>query len=143
MSTFCIFKWFPTTLYRFYMKLTNASEPFLCKSFFTKIVFLQKIIFLLNHTSWVYFLDYMSLPYHFGKLWMSTFNCFQWFFTKAKRIHVIPTNTRELFFGPDLNNELTWTQYLWKTNHRILHDYQIMWASQNVTRTTTQPLYFE
>ena len=84
-------------------------ETHKCKwTFFVQIIFYKnrifaKKIFLLNHTSWVYFLDYMSLPYHFGKLWMSTFNCFQWFFTKAKRIHVIPTNTRELFFGPDLS----------------------------------------
>ena len=43
-----------------------------------------------------------EVPYHFGKLWMSTFHWFKWIFTKAKRIHVIPTNVRELFFGPDL-----------------------------------------
>ena len=85
-------------------------ETHKCKwTFFVQIIFyknriLAKKNFLLNHTSWVYFLDYMSLPYHFGKLWMSTFNCFQWYFTKAKRIHVIPTNTRELFFESDLNN---------------------------------------
>ena len=97
-------------------------ETHKCKwTFFVQIIFYKNCIlakknFLLNHTSWVYFLDYMSLPYHFGKLWMSTFNCFQWFFTKAKRIHVIPTNTRELFFGPDLmsgriyfNKEITTT----------------------------------
>ena len=73
-----------------------CANNFLQKSYFSKKNFL------LNHTSWVYFLDYMSLPYHFGKLWMSTFHWFQWFFTKAKRIHTILTNTSKLFFGPDL-----------------------------------------
>ena len=103
-STFCLFKWFFTKANRFYKILTNASELFCANNFLQKSYFSKKF-FLLNHTSWVYFLDYMSLPYHFGKLWMSTFHWFQLFFTKAKRIHTILTNTSKLFFGPDLSSE--------------------------------------
>ena len=92
----------------FSLKLTDFTRYSQMQvSFFVQIIFYKnrifgKNIFLFNHTSWGYFLDCMSLPYHFGKLWMSTFHWFQWFFTKAKRIHTILTNTSKLFFGPDL-----------------------------------------
>ena len=83
------------------MKTTNASELFSANYFLQKSYF-KKNIFLLNHTSWGYFLDYMNLPYQFGILRMCTFCWFDWFLSKPSIILVIHTNTCALFFSSDL-----------------------------------------
>ena len=92
----------------FLLKLTNFTwNPQMQVNFFLQIIFYKnriftKTIFLLNHTSWGYFLDYMNLPYQFGILRMCTFCWFDWFLSKPSIILVIHTNTCALFFSSDL-----------------------------------------
>ena len=84
------------------MKITNASKKFFIKIIFYKNRIFTKKNFLLNHTSWGYFLDYMNLPYQFWILRMSTFCCYQWFLSKLIIILVVYTNMCPLFFYSDL-----------------------------------------
>ena len=92
----------------FLLKLTNFTwNPQMQVNFFLQIIFYKnriftKTIFLLNHTSWGYFLDYMNLPYQFGILRMCTFCWFDWFLSKPSIILVIHTNMCALFFSSDL-----------------------------------------
>ena len=96
----------------FLLKLSNFAWKLQMQvNFFLQIIFyknriFKKTIFLLNHTSWGYFLDYMNLPYQFGILRMCTFCWFDWFLSKPSIILVIHTNTCALFFSSDLNNNI-------------------------------------
>ena len=101
----------------FLLKLTNFTwKPQMQVNFFLQIIFYKnriftKTIFLLNHTSWGYFLDYMNLPYQFGILRMCTFCWFDWFLSKPSIILVIHTNTCALFFSSDLiKSQNNWTE---------------------------------
>ena len=111
----------------FLLKLTNFTwNPQMQVNFFLQIIFYKnriftKTIFLLNHTSWGYFLDYMNLPYQFGILRMCTFCWFDWFLSKPSIILVIHTNMCALFFSSDLMLRCTYRQLRWHMDipHRI------------------------
>ena len=105
VSTYFYFKWFFAKANKFYMKSTNAGELFSANNFYKNRIF-TKTIFLLNHTSWRYFLDYMNLPYQFGILRMCTFCWFDWFLSEPSIILVIHTNTCALFFPQTLRHSL-------------------------------------
>ena len=59
---------------------------FFARIFFYKNSIFTNYFFIHNHAYWGHFLSYMDLPYHFGKLKMSTLRKFQWFFPKTNLI---------------------------------------------------------
>ena len=85
---------------------------FVCKNFFTKIVFSQKKFFMLIQSSWGCFLDHLDLPYQFGILIMSTFCWNEIFFTKANWIYAIWINVSPVFFASPLTTNF-WKDYKW------------------------------
>ena len=129
----------------FLLKLSNFTwNPQMQVNFFLQMIFYKnriftKTIFLLNHTSWGYFLDYMNLPYQFGILRMCTFCWFDWFLSKPSIILVIHTNTCALFFSSDLRSNVG----MWKNTYEQFkfefYSIQILNSRVNLKSKTFYP----
>ena len=126
MSTFYLLKWFSTKSNIFYMVLTYQSELFCANNFLQKSHFHKKN-FLLTHSFWEYFFDYMDLPYQFRILRMSTFCWSQWFYTNPCRICVVHTNVSKLFFRSDLIYDTDIPNHIFLYSYKKAISSHLMW----------------